>query len=117
MLTLKRCREVLGADAPGDESQLERIRSDLCELSQLFIALLTQGDSRTWVEANGLPCTDEKSHANRLMPAFESLCAALGEDGAYELAERAAIMEYDGGLGKHDAEVAALEDWLSVTEH
>jgi hypothetical protein len=51
------------------------------------------------------------------VPAFELLCSSLGEDKAYELVERAAILEFDGGVESHEAELTAMREWLSKTEH
>lgn len=117
MLSLEQCRQVLGAATPEDESELRRIRDDLSELSQLFIALLTQGDSRTWTDSSRSSSSADASRCPRPVPAFELLCSSLGEDKAYELVERAAILEFDGGVESHEAELTAMREWLSKTEH
>ena len=117
VLTLERCRDILGSDAPADERELQLVRDDLHRLSQLFIALLTQGDSRTRARNDSESPSLGASHHRRPAGAFRLLCSVLGDGKAYGLVERAAIMEYDGGLVRCDAEIAALEDWLSRTEH
>lgn len=39
MLSLERCREILGEDAPADERQLEKARDDAYRLARLLLEL------------------------------------------------------------------------------
>lgn len=39
MLTLERCREILGEDAPADERQLEKARDDAHRLARLLLEI------------------------------------------------------------------------------
>lgn len=118
MISLEQCRQILGAAAPDDESELRRIRDDLHELAQIFVQLLQGGEvtSRNNPLSNPNPQLQTDAAARKHWP-FDTVCRAVGDETAYALIERAAIMEYDGDLERRDAEVAALEDWLSSTEH
>ncbi len=118
MISLEQCRQILGAAAPDDESELRRIRDDVHELAQIFVQVLQCGEvtSRNDPLPNPNPQLQADAAARNHRP-FDVVCRAVGDDTAYALVERAAIMEYDGGLERREAEVAALEDWLSSTEH
>ncbi|HWM94245.1 MAG TPA: hypothetical protein VN493_26045 [Thermoanaerobaculia bacterium] len=39
MLSLERCREILGEDAPADERQLEKARDDAYRLARLLLEI------------------------------------------------------------------------------
>lgn len=39
MLSLERCREILGDDAPADERQLEKARDDAYRLARLLLEI------------------------------------------------------------------------------
>lgn len=39
MLSLERCREILGEDAPADESQLEKARDHAYQLARLLLEI------------------------------------------------------------------------------
>lgn len=41
---------------------------------------------------------------------FTKYCRSLNEDELMEFEERAAIMEYDGGLSRHEAEAQTLQN-------
>jgi hypothetical protein len=49
--------------------------------------------------------------------ALKELIAGLSEAERYQFEERAAIMEYDGGLSREKAERAALREVFNEEEH
>ena len=93
MLSLERCRKILGDVAPPADEDLERIRRDLYALARVAVSAFGghRADRGERVEA-----------ALRLVPPHD-------REG---LEERAAIREYDGGLDRDDAERAVLSDYV-----
>lgn len=92
MLSLERCRQLLGDERADDD--LERLRDSLYALADVVVA----GFHETRPSAP----TNPFRRALRLVP----------DEDHEALEERAAICEYDGGLGRDDAERAALSEIL-----
>lgn len=46
MLSLERCREILGDDAPADERQLEKARDDAYRLARLLLEIYREEKAR-----------------------------------------------------------------------
>ncbi len=82
MLSIQRCREILGADAPDSNEGIEALRDELYVVA------------RVWLEA-GSP-----------RAALSALAQTTADPEALE--ERAAIMEFDGGLSRAEAERRVL---------
>lgn len=90
MLRVEKCRELLGNEAAGkSDAELERLRDEFTSLAEV---LLEQVES--------FPLA---SKAGRLR-VIEGLPPEMRE----EVGERAAIMEFDGGMSQGAAERAAL---------
>jgi hypothetical protein len=94
MLSLERCREILGSDCPKSDAELEKLRDQL------------YGLARVAVEA--LPNKPRKNTLPREPECFADALLFLPENERYELEERAGIMEFDGGLDRSAAEQAAF---------
>ena len=94
MLSLERCRKILGDVAPPADEDLEPIRRDLYALAHVAVS------------AFGIHHAVERPEhlkaALRLVPDHEQEA----------IEERAAIREYDGGIDRDDAERAVLSDYL-----
>jgi hypothetical protein len=90
VLSLQRCRELLGEECPYDDAELEELREQCYEIARVVV------DTRPQAVA---PHTE---------PVFDKL--PPGE--RVEVEERAAVMEFDGGLGRDHAERAALARYL-----
>jgi len=86
MLSIQRCRAILGADAPESDQDVEQLRDQLYAIASIWV----DGGTR--------------------IPASPSagILASLSEDARAEIEERAALMEFDGGLARSLAERAAL---------
>ena len=97
MLSLKRCREILGADSPETESDLELLRDQL------------YGLVRVAVEA--IPQKPRKNSPPRPPECLTEALALLPEEERYEVEERAGIMEFEGGLERGAAEQAAFSEF------
>jgi len=93
MLTLDRCRKILGHDSPESDSDLEKLRDSLYDFARVVVEILPQRSQGS---------------------GFVESIRFLPEDERYEVEERAAILEYDGELARNDAERAAFsENWRS----
>lgn len=88
MLSVQRCRELLGASAPSSDEDIEELRSQLYAVAVVWLG---QG-------------------ARPLEPSTDSLLSALPEDDRVGVEERAAVLEYDGGVPRDLAERAAITD-------
>jgi hypothetical protein len=97
MLSLQRCREILGTDSSLSDSDLQLLRDQLYALGRATVEALPR-QPRT----NGSPRSPE---------GFAEALSALPEDDRYELQERAAIAEFDGGLERSAAEQAAFSEF------
>lgn len=86
MLSVQRCREILGPDAPVLDSEVEAVRDQLHEIAV------------AWIQMPPIVRTGS-------VPALLGL---LPEDDRLEFEERAALMEFDGGLSRSAAERKAL---------
>nr|ADI23839.1 hypothetical protein [uncultured gamma proteobacterium HF4000_48E10] len=94
MLSLERCRKILGDDASLADEDLERLRRDLYALAHVAVS--------AFVTASAGDRQDSLKAALRLVPT----------NAQEALEERAAIREYDGGLDRDDAERAVLSDYV-----
>ena len=87
MLSLAECRRQLGGLEISDD-ELRRVRDELEALAEVAISRVLSSRAR------------RSAH----LAAVELLC----EDERAEFEERAAIMEFDGGLSRTNAERSAL---------
>ena len=83
---MRQCRALLGADAVESDSDIERLRDELYEVARVWI-----DGAMTMFE----------------VPSAEPP-AVLTEDDRIEVEERAAVLEFEGGLSRVEAERAAL---------
>lgn len=94
MLTLQRCRSLLGIDCKLTDAELEQLRQELYAYAD--IALESFRASKT----------------PRVGPIVESCLDAIPDDERETVAERAAILEYEGNLKKPEAERQAFGEWV-----
>lgn len=94
MLSLRRCREILGSSCSATDSQLESLRDQLMAIADIALEL---GRERLMVG---------------VASAFHERLKLVPGEEREEIAERAAIMEIDGGLQRAEAEEAALQTWV-----
>ena len=85
-MSVRGCRALLGADVIASDLEIQRLRDQLYEIAQV------------WIEGG--------------MTVFRSPSAelpeTLSEDDRVEVEERAAVLEFDGGLSRSDAEGGAV---------
>jgi len=100
MLSLQRCREILGQGCVLDDHQIESLRDQLYGLAHVVTDEMCEhrsGDSKASEENDGCNSGDFKAGLN-LLPESER------ED----VEERAAIIEFDGGADRDQAEREAI---------
>lgn len=91
VLPVEKMRELLGESASTlDERELEGLREQMYRLAEHIVSAARAGGARQWSMRAGA--------RNPISP-----------DALADLNERAAIMEFDGGLCRDDAERRALE--------
>jgi hypothetical protein len=113
MLTLDRCKQILGDDCPQTSSDLERLRDQLYGLARVAVEACPRQQ-----RGKGLPHAPDaarraidsaaKDNEPQKPAGFPDAVAMLPEEERYEVEERAAIMEHDGGLDRDAAEQAAF---------
>lgn len=98
MLSLRRCREILGPACCATDSQLELLRDQLMAIADIALVM---GRERLGSEAAS---------------AFDEKLKSVPAEQREEIAERAAIIEIDGGLPRVEAEEAALQTWVRAMQ-
>jgi hypothetical protein len=94
MLSLAKCREILGADCRLTDTELEAVRDQLSAMADIAIKLIHEG-------------ADERQADAQLS------ISGVPEDGRCEVEERAAIFEFEAGMSKEVAESIAVFEWLA----
>ena len=103
MLSIARCRSLLAPATRLTDERLGRVRDDLYALAHLAIDVL---------EKVGPSAAASIPHPQRL----DEVAKFLTIDELEDVEERAAIMEFDGGVKRDDAErlaVAAVNEGLT----
>ena len=102
MLTLQRCREIVGADCVRSDADLERIRDHLRALAEVAVEAFP-------LNPHTAPPRDPPPDRKLRDPdEFGAALQLVAEDERYAVTERAAIMEHDGGLDRAHAERRAI---------
>ena len=116
MLSLKKCRELLPADSPESDSELELLRDQLYGLARVAVEACTPlrcrnsqhnaPDGARRAIGGGARDNEPQEPAR-----FFAGLASLPEDERYEVEERAGIMEFEGGLDRGAAEQSAFSEF------
>lgn len=91
MLTIEQCREILGDDVHLSDERLERLRDELYRVADVVTEHIATTAPSLAREAG-----------------LEAALALLPEEEREDVAERAAIMEFEGGTPADKAERAAV---------
>lgn len=94
MLTLQKCRSLLGADCKLTDAALEQLRQELYALSDVAVEAF---------------CATRKADS---CPPRESCLDAIPDPERKTAEERAAILEYEAGLKRPEAERQAFGEWV-----
>lgn len=113
MLTLKRCREILGDDWSKSDAELELLRDRLYNVARVAVDACPR--HRCGKGPRNAPDTARQAisgvarmEAPSKPAGYSDMLATLSDEGRSEVEERAAIMEFDAGLGRDAAERAAF---------
>lgn len=96
MLSLQRCREILGSSCPATDAEIELLRDQLMAIADVALEL---GRERLGAGAS---------------ITFHQKLKFVSSKQEEEIVERAAIREFDGGLQRTEAEEAALQEWVRM---
>jgi hypothetical protein len=114
-LSLKKCRAILGADAPELDADLSRLRDAVYGYFRVVVEAIPANGRliRSPHAPNGASRSFDDTAKGKTEPVnFTEAVAMMSEDERYEVEERAAIYESDGGLDRNAAEQQAfLEYW------
>ena len=94
VLSIQRCRTILGAGANKSDSEIEQLRDQLYTIA------------RVWIDGGAKMVRS---------PSMEFL-ASLPKHDRCEIEERAAVMEFDGGLSRPEAERTAIAAFMRHQE-
>ena len=85
MLSISQCRELLGENCPKDDDEVERLQEHFRQLAHVVVDL-----------------------SDMLLKHPERLIAELPDEARGTVEERAAILEFDGGVSRRLAERRAF---------
>jgi hypothetical protein len=105
MLSLERCRSLIGPDTNVCDAQLEQLRKDLYSLANAALESFRHREK----PHNKYPAGQNPPPLHKAT-APESI-SLLPVAERYLLEERAAILEFEAGLNRQDAERQALLEW------
>lgn len=116
-LPLERCRQILGDACELTDNELMLLRDDLCGVARVIVEACPRqqrgNGSQNASDAPQQAIDHETGESEPKKPVgFPDTVATLPEQGRYEVEERAAIMEHDGGLDRDAAEQAAFALYL-----
>jgi len=98
VLNLQKCRSLLGTDCNLTDSELEQLRRELYALSDVALEAFS-AQQRAGTQAVSSPSNGD------------SCITAIPEAERGDLIERAAILEFDAGLSRPEAERQAFGEW------
>jgi hypothetical protein len=113
MLTVKQCRQHLPPELRSmPDEEVERLRDALAALASVALESLQEsGSPETFRPVHGSGELSQKLVKQK----YRDLTTAVAEYERELILERAAIMEFDGGLEREAAEDLALSDWGRIT--
>lgn len=101
MLSIHRCRELLGPKCEFSDARLTQLRAELYGLAQTALRLFDE-------KRSGIASGKEETPLPR--SRFAAAIAHLSADDRYVFEERAAIHQFEGGMSREDAEEQTLVD-------
>lgn len=96
MLSLQKCRSLLGTHCKLTDAELEQLRQEMYACADVAIESF---------------CASRKPGAS---PTGESCLEPIPIEEREAVAERAAILEFDGNLKKPEAERQAFGEWVKA---
>jgi hypothetical protein len=116
LLSLAKCRAILGSDSPESDADLSRLRDQLYGLARVVVEAVGPDQRRRHGPSHAPNAArrafDGAAGVGARPADFSDALALLSDDERDEVEERAAIHEFDGGLDRSAAERAAFsENW------
>ncbi len=114
MLSLKRCREIFGSNCVLADSELELLRDQLYGLAHMLVEAgleRRRGEVDSIAAAPVILDGGKDRGSARSIKSLQDSLKLLPPDYREDLEERAAIHEFDGGLGRDEAERAAIHGY------
>ncbi len=107
MLSLRECQEILGHQSNLCSESLEHLRSQLYGIAEdiVDVGIRSAGSNSSYIST---PKSKSVKIDPEIVPNFELAIERLPDDQREEIIERSAIMEYNGGIPKDEAEKYAL---------
>jgi hypothetical protein len=105
MLSLERCRSLIGPDRNLSDAQLEQLRQDLYALANAALESFRHREKRH----NKYPVGQNPPPLQKATVSETISLLPVAERNLLE--ERAAILEFEAGLNRQDAERQALLEW------
>jgi hypothetical protein len=101
VFSIKRCREILGPNAPVEDQEIEQLRDQIYGLADIIAETLL---SRTKSQA-AIELADERT---RDYNDYSVALRMLSEDERDDVEERAAIIEFEAEADRETAEKRAI---------
>ena len=116
MLSVRRCREILGQSCPLSDSQIDLLRQQCYALADLALEVFSEQYRNRPLEDRAnttIHVVRPDTGGNVQIPdGFKKALALIPRDERESVEERAAIIEFDGGLERDEAERAAFSNYL-----
>jgi hypothetical protein len=105
VLSLQKCRSLLGADCKLTDAELEQLQRELYAVADVAIGVFCAQKSSGSGSGSG---DGSKSQI------VSGCLGGIPEEERETFEERAAILEYEGGLKKPEAERQAFGEWVQA---
>jgi hypothetical protein len=106
VLSVARCRSLLGPDCTLTEARLDEVRQDLYTLAQISVEGFCKRRDPKDVTPAAHGSASQGAPLN--VPTATSL---LPNEDRHAVEERSAILEFEAGLSRQEAEREALLEW------
>lgn len=100
MLSVQRCREILGSNCLLTDQELELLRDQMYGLAGIVLDQIGGADGSTANKYQTKPETDAEG--------YKTAVRLLRDEDREDVEERAAIIEFEGGADRDQAERKAL---------
>ena len=97
MLSIARCREILDAKCGLTDAEIETLRDQLAAIADIAFSSMHDGAGKLTARAQ-----------------FDLVLDNISQEARYEVEERAAVLEFEAGMGSAVAERAAVSAWLAA---
>lgn len=113
MLSIQRCRRILGDHAPSTDGEIEKLRDELSALAEIVTDRVASSSSAgSLTDAPAQPVgPNQETETPDDGPGYHDTVRLVDDADRAEIEERAAIMEYDANRPRAEAERFAVIDF------